>query len=181
MSGINDTLGHILLKSLAAKDLWERESLRLIPRNSNFVQATNNINVLIFVLHINLNARLCLAHTAYFIWSLWTSQKTLLASLSSNFFGDSNRGRGNSSLKSWLIVPWDELISARKMTLSSDKLSEFNSKNVANKLLHGELIFSFMKFNIILIFTMTDLSAGSDVIVIFSTTHWGKKLKISSF
>ena len=106
VSGVNDTLGHILLlKFLSTKRFWKRESLRLVPRDPNFVNATNNINVFIFVLHICLRARLCLAHNAYFSWSLWTSNRTLLASLSCNFlFGDIKRWRGNSSLKKWLIV-----------------------------------------------------------------------------
>ena len=105
VSGVKDTLGLLLLKSLAAKDLWERESLRIVPRNPNVVHATNNINDLILVLHINLSARLCLAHAAYFNSSLWTSHRTLLFSLSSNiFFGVNNRGRGNSSSNSWVIA-----------------------------------------------------------------------------
>ena len=71
VSGVNDNLGHILLQSLSAKDLWEREIVRLVSRDPNLVHATNNINVLILVLHISLSARLCLAHTVYFNWSLW--------------------------------------------------------------------------------------------------------------
>ena len=80
VSGVSDTLGHIVFgKSLLTKDFWESETLRLVPRDLNLVNATNNINVLIFVLHVCLRARFCLAHTAYFIWSFWTSHMTLLA------------------------------------------------------------------------------------------------------
>ena len=43
-------------------------------------------------------------------------------------------------------------------------------KNVANKLLHGGFIISFMKLKIILIFIMTDLSASNDVIMIIIIT-----------
>ena len=42
---------------------------------------------------------------------------------------------------------------------------------MANELLHGGFIVSFMKFNIILIFIMTDLSASSDVIIINIRHH----------
>ena len=180
--GVNDTLGHFLLQSLATKDLWERESLRLVSRDPNLVHATNNINVLILVLHICLSARLCLSHTAYFIWSIWTSHRTLLASFSSNiFFGDSKRGRGNSSLNDLLVVHLGLFNLLKEDDTFLGHTSEFKSKNVANKLLHGGFIISFMKFIIYLIFTMTDLSASIDVIIIFWRTHCGEKLKSSSF
>ena len=182
VSGVNYTLGHFLLQSLATKDLWERESLRLVSRDPNLVHATNIINVLIFVIHINLSARLCLAHTAYFNWSLQTSHRTLLASLSSNIFlGDIERGRGNSSLNSWLIVRLGRVNLRKEDDTVFRHTPQIASKNVANKLLHGGFIISFMKFIIILIFILSDLSASKDVIIIFSRTHWGKKLKFSSF
>ena len=177
VSGVNDTLGHILLRqSLSAKYFWERESLRLVPRDPNLVNATNNVNVLIFVLHICPIARLCLAHSAYFSWSIWTSHKTLLASLSSNFFfGDSKRGKGNSSMNSWLIVR----LGRTNFPMENDALfghtSEFNWKNVANQLIHGGFIFSFMKFVIISIFTKTDLCASHDVIIKFSKEIFRKE------
>ena len=100
VSGVNDILEHSrLCESLSTRDFWECESLRLVPRDPKLVNATTNINVLIFVLHI------CPAHTAYFIWFLRTSHRTHIASLSSSFpFGDIKRGRGNSSLNTWLIV-----------------------------------------------------------------------------
>ena len=143
---------------------------------------TNNINVLIFVLHISLSARLCIAHTGYYNWSLWTSHRTLLASLASNFFfGDSKRGRGNSSLNSWLIVRLGRANLRKEDDTVYGYTSQNDSKTVANKLLHGGFIISFMKFIIVLIFTMTNLSASNDAIIIFSRTHWGKKLKFSSF
>ena len=183
VSGVNDNLGHILLrKSLSTKDFWERETLGLVPRDPNLVNATNNINVLIFVLHIHLRARLFLAHTAHFIWSLWTSHRTLLAAHSSNFlFWDIIMGSGNSSLKIWLIVRLG-LANLRKEDVTVfGHTSQLDSMNVANKLLHGGFIISFMKFIIILVFTVTNLSASNDVIIILSRIHWGKKLKFSHF
>ena len=186
VSGVNHILGHILLKSLATKDLWERESLRLIPRKPNFVHATNNIDVLILVLRISFTARLGLAHTAYFNWSLQTSHRTLLASLSSNnFFGDNNRGRGNNSLNSWFIVHLEGIDLRKDDDTVIGHTLRIASKSVAKKLLHGGFIISFMKFIIILIFNMTDLSASNDVIItiiiMFSKIHWGIKLNFSSF
>ena len=186
VSGVNDTLGHILPKSLAAKDLWERESLRFIPRKHNFVHATNNIDVLILVLRISFSARFGLAHNAYFNWSLQTSHKTLLASLSSNnFFGDNKRGRGNRSLNSWFIVHLGRFDLRKEDYTVFGHTTRIVSKNVANKLLHGGFIISFMKFIIILIFIMTDLSASNVVIIIitiiFSRIYWGNKFKFSSF
>ena len=94
VSGVNDTLRHILsYKSLSTKDFSERETLRLVPRDPNLV------------LHICLRTSLRLAHTAFFNWSLWTSYRTRLASLSSKFlFRDIKRVRGNSSSNNWLSV-----------------------------------------------------------------------------
>ena len=133
VSGLNDTLGHILPKSLAAKDLWERESLRFIPRKPNFVHATNNIDVLSLVLRISFSARLGLAHTAYFNWSLQTSHRTLLASLSSNnFFGDNKKGRGNSSLNSWFRVHLGRIDLRKEDDTVFGHTSRVASKNVAN-------------------------------------------------
>ena len=182
VSVVNYTLGRSLLQSRATKDLWERETLRLVSRDPKFVHATNNINLLIFVLHISRSARLCLAHTAYFNWSLWTSHRTLLASLSSKiFFRDNNRGRGNSRLNSWLIARLGR-VNLRKEDDTVFGLNlQIDSENVANKLLDGGFLISFMKFITNLIFTMTDLSASNDVIIILSKTHWGKKLKFSLF
>ena len=123
VSGVNDTLGHIPLKSLAAKYLWERESLRLVPRNPNFLPATNNINILILVLHISLSSRLSFAHTAYFNWSLWTP--TWLSSPLSPATFSSGTTKEEGETAAWtadLLSAWDELTSARKMTLSSDIL-----------------------------------------------------------
>ena len=123
VSGVKDTLGHFLLgKSLSTKPS-ERETLRLVHRDPNLVKATNNINVLIFVLHICLRARLCLAHTTYFIWCLWTSHRTLLASLSSNFlFGVIKREGERAVWTTDSLSAWDQLIFSSKMTLSSDIL-----------------------------------------------------------
>ena len=185
VSDVNDTLGHNLLKSLAAKDLWERESLRFIPRKTTFVHATNNIDVLILVLRISFSARLGLAHTAYFNWSLQTSHRTLLASPSSNiFFGDNNRGRGNNNLNSWFIVHLGRIDLRREDDTVFGHTLRIASKNAANKLLHGGFIISFMKFINILIFIKTDLSASIDVII--SSSYFQgyieeKKLKFSSF
>ena len=104
-------------------------------------------------------------------------------SLSSNlFFGDIKSGRGNSRLNSWLTVPL-----RRTNLLEQDEAffihtSEFNSKNVANKLFHGGLISSFMKIIFVLVHNMTDLSASIDVIIIiFSKIHWGRNFKIPHF
>ena len=190
VSGVNDTLGHTFLKSLAAKDLWEREPLRFISRKPNFVHATNNLDVLILVLRISFSTRLRLAHTAYFNWSFQTSHRTLLASLSSNIlFGDNKRGRGSSSLNSWFFVH----LGRSGLREEDDTVFGYTSrivlKNVANKLLHGGFIISFMKFIIILILILTDLSASNDIIsiiiiiitILFSRIHWGNKLKFSSF
>ena len=123
MSGVNGTLGHFLLQSLSTNDLSERESLTLVSRDPKLVHVTNNINVLILVLHIKLSARLRLAHTAYFSWSLRNYHRTLLASLSSNFSSRTAKGEGETAvLTADLLSAWDELISTRKMTLSSDIL-----------------------------------------------------------
>ena len=182
VSDVNDTLGHFLLQSLASKDLWERESLRLVSRDPNLVHATNNMNVFIFVLHISFSALLCPAHIVYFNPSIWTSHRTLLSSLSNNlFFGDSKRGRGNSSLNSWLIVRLGRTNFRKEADTFFGYTLIVNLNNVANKLVHGGFEISFMKFTIISIYTMTDLSASNDVIIIISRTHWGKKLKCSSF
>ena len=146
---------HLLRQFLSTKVFWERESLRLVPRDPNLVNATNNINVLILVLHICLRARLCLAHTAYFAWSLRASHRTILASLSSNFLlGDIKKGNGKQQL---------EL-----------------SKKVSNKLLHVGYIISFTKIIFSLMFTMNDLSACNDVINIFKGTL-RKETQISLF
>ena len=121
-------------------------------------------------------------HTAYCIWSLWTSRRTLLVSLSSNFlFGDIKRGRGNSSLNNWLRVRL-----GRTNLLKQDggffrHTPKFNPKNVAIRLLHGEFIISFKKFNTTLIFYMTNLSAGIDVILIFCGLHWEWNSKFLNF
>ena len=129
-------------------------------------------DVLIFVLHISLSARLCLAHTAYFNWSPWTSRRPLLASLSSNiFFGDNNRGRRNSSLNSCFIVRLGRVNLRKEDDTVFGHTPQIDSKNVANKLLHCGFIFSFMKFIFILISTMINLSASNEVIIIFSRTH----------
>ena len=136
----------------------------------------------IFFLHISPSARLCLAHTAYFNSSTWTSHRSFLASLSNDLFSrDSKRGRGNSSLHSWLIVRLGRTIFREEYDTFFGHTSIFNSKNVANRLVIGGFIISFMKFIFILIFTMTDLSASNDVIKIFSRTHWEKKLDFCSF
>ena len=149
VSGVNDTPGHIPLgRSLSTKEFWERETRRLIPRDPNLVNATNNLNVLIFVLHIRLPASLRLAHTTYFIWSLWPSHRTLLASLSGNFlFGDNKKGRGNSGSNNWLSVRL-----GRTNVFKQDEAlfwhnSEIRSKSAANRLLHAGSIISFMNFN----------------------------------
>ena len=174
MSGVIDTLGHTLLcKSLSTKDFWERETVRLVPRD-NFVNATNNINVL--VLHICLRTNLHAAHTACFNRSLRTSHRTPLASLSKIFFfREIKRGRGNSSSNNWLSVRLGLTNVFKQYDAFFWHALEFNSMNVANRLLHGGFIISFMKFIIILIFTMTDLSANSDVIMIHSKIRWELK------
>ena len=139
VSSVNDTLRHILLrKSLSTEDFWERETPRLVPRDTNLV------------LQICLRDHVCLAHTTYFNWSLWTSHRNLLASLSSNFLlGDIKRGSGNSSLNNWFIVRLGRTNHLKQHDASFWYASEFNSKNVANKLLHGGFIILFMKFIII--------------------------------
>ena len=183
VTGVNDTLVHIPLgKSFSTKDFRERETLKLVPRDPSLVNATNNINVLNLVLHICLRNSLRLAHTAYFNWSLRTSYRTLIASLSSKFlFGDVNSGRGNSSSNNWRSVR----LGRTNVFKQDDALlwyaSRFNSKKVANRLLQCGFIISFMKFVISLIFTMTVLSATNYVIKILSWTHWGKKLKFPHF
>ena len=99
----------------------------------------------------------------------------------------SQQGRGNSSLNSWFIVHLGRIDLRKEDDTVFGHASRIVSKNLANKLLHGGFIISFMKFIIILIFIMTDLSASNDVIVIiiiiiiFSRLHWGNKLKFSSF
>ena len=121
-------------------------------------------------------ARFCLANTAYFNWSLWTSHRTLLASLSSNiFFGDNKRGRGNSSLNSCFIVHKGRVDLRKEDDTVFRHTPQIDWKNVAKKLLHGGFLISFMKFIIILIFIMTDLCASNDVIILitirFSKIH----------
>ena len=123
VSGVNDTLGHILLESLATKDLWERESFRLIPRKSNFVHATNNINVLILVLRISFRTRLCSLTPP--ISTGPSGPPTGLSSPLSPATFSSGTTKGEGETAAWtadLLSAWDELTSARKLTLSSDIL-----------------------------------------------------------
>ena len=183
VSGVNENLGHILLgESFLTQDFWERQTLRLVPRDPNLVNGTNNVNIFVLVLHICLRTSFRLAHTAFFNWSLRTSHRTLLASFSSNFlFRDINRGRGNSSSNNWVSVH----LLRTNVFKQDDTLflhaSKLNSKNMANTLLHGGFVVSFMKFNIFLFFTMNDLSASSDVIMILWRIHWGEKLNFPHF
>ena len=60
-------------------------------------------------------------HT-YFIWSIWTSHRALLASLSPAIFSSgTSKVEGETAV--WtadLLSPWHELISSSRMTLFSD-------------------------------------------------------------
>ena len=80
-SEVSTTPSHTFFfeKFLPSEDLSERESLRLVPRDSNPINATNKIYVP--VLHVRFSTRLCLAHNTSFNW---TSHRTLSASFSSN-------------------------------------------------------------------------------------------------
>ena len=90
-----------------------------------------------------------LAHTAYVNWFLWTSHRTLLASLSSNFlFGDIKRGRGSNSLNDWVIVRLGRTDLLKQDDAFFWLTSNVNSKSVANEL-HGGFINSLTKFIII--------------------------------
>ena len=99
--------------------------------------------------------------------------------------GTTTGGRGNNNLNSWLIVHLGRIDLRKEDDTVFGHTLRIASKNVANKLIHGGFIISFMKFIIILIFIMTDLSASNDVIIniiiIFSKIHWGSKLNFSSF
>ena len=168
VSGVNDTLGRILLgKSISTKDIWQRENLRLVLRDPNLVNATNIINVLVLVLHFYLRAGLGLAPTAYCSWFRWTSHRTLLAS-PALFCSGNQKGKGSSNSNNWLSVRlgWTNVFKQNDALLW--RASKFNSKNVANRLLQGGFIDSFRKFNFILHFTVANLSASNDVIMIFS-------------
>ena len=133
VSSVNDTLGHIFLPSFFRQKIFEAWILRLVSRDPNLVNASNNINVFILVLHIHLRASFTLANTAYFIWSLWTSQRTLLASFSSTFlFRDIKSGRGNSSSNNWLSVRLRQTILFKQDDAFFRHASKLNSKNVTN-------------------------------------------------
>ena len=117
------------------------------PKDPNLVNGTNNLNVLVFVLHVCLRTSLRLAHTAYFNWSLWTSHRTLLASLSKNFpFSDIKRGRRNSSSNNWGSVRLGRTNVFKQDDTIFRHVSKCNPKNLANRLLHGGFIISLMKF-----------------------------------
>ena len=139
VSGVNDTIGHFPLQSLATKDLWESESLRLVSRDPNLVHATNNINFLIFVLHIRLSAGVCLAHTAYFSWP--SGPPTGLSSpLSPATLSSGTKKGENSSLNSWLIVRLGRTNFRKEDDTFFRHTLQYGSKNVANRLLHGGFI-----------------------------------------
>ena len=93
----------------------------------------------------------------------------------------SGTAKGERETVAWtadLLSAWDEFL--KENDTFYGHTSEFSSKNVANKLLHSGYIISFLNF-INIFFNMTDSSASNYVILIFSRTHWGKKLKFSSF
>ena len=77
------------------------------------------------------------------------------------------RGRGTSSSNKWLNVFLEWIDVFEQDDAFFWRFSKMNSKNVANRLLHGGFIFSFVKFFNVLIFTMTELSASDEVNVIF--------------
>ena len=80
-------------------------------------------------------------HSAYFNWSLWTSHRTLLASLSKNFlFRDIKTGRGNSSSDNWLSVRlgWTNVFKQQDALFWHASI--ISSNNMANRLLHGRFI-----------------------------------------
>ena len=121
VSGVNDTHKHTLLCSfLSTKDFKERETLTFEPRHPNFLNATNNIIVL--VLNICFRTSLRLTHIAFFNQSLWISRRTLLASLSNNFFSRDITKRGTAAWTTDSVSAWDELMSSGTMTLYSNIL-----------------------------------------------------------
>ena len=182
MSGDNETLGHILLgKSRSAKDFRGRETLRLVPRDpkpstppttsTSSSSSSTSASVLASVSHTPLSS----------IGYLDLPQDSLRFSVQQLPLRGHQQGRGNSSSNNWLSVRLGRTnVFKQDDTLFQDA-SKFNSKNVANMLLPGGFIISFMKFNIILICTMTDLSASNDVIMILSRIRWRKKLKFLYF
>ena len=152
VSSVNDTLGHTLLcKCLSTKVFWERESLRLVPWDSNLVNATNNFNVLVLFIWLRNNFRL--ANANFFNWSLWISHRTLVTSLSSNFlFKDIKRGRGKSRWNPWHSVAFGRTDVLKQVDAPLWHSSRVSSKNVVNRLLYGGFTFSFENFIIFLNF-----------------------------
>ena len=136
--------GHAFLQqAFHSQNFWERETLTLVPRGSNLLNATNKIDVL--VLHFCLPTRRCLTHILN--CSHWTSQRTLFSSLSSKFlFKGMKRERGNSSSNNWLSIRLGRTDVCKHDNTLFWHLPQLNSKNVPNKLLHGGFMNSFMKF-----------------------------------
>ena len=106
-------------KSLSTKDFWEIETLRL----PNLVNATNNINVLILVLHIRLRASFRLAYTAYFIGPSGPPTGFSSPLSPSSFSSGTSTEEGETAARTTnLVSAWDKLLSSSKMTLSFDIL-----------------------------------------------------------
>ena len=144
MRSAKDALVHTLhRKSFSTDDLWERESLMFLSRDSNLMKATSNI-----MLHVRLRTRLYLEHITFYSCSFWNSHRTHLASLSSNFLVGASKGKWETT--AWTtdsMFVWDKLTSSSKMTLFRilllpDKLSE----NVTNRLLHDGFIILLIIF-----------------------------------
>ena len=122
LSGVNESLGNTLLcKSLSTKDFWELETLRLVPRDPNLVNAPNIINFLF--LHICLRSSLRPAHTALFNWCLCTFHRTLVALFPLFFSWETSKREGETANRTTdSVSAWDELMSLSQMTLFSDIL-----------------------------------------------------------
>ena len=167
VSGVNDTLRHTLFrKSPSTKDFWERETLRLVPRDPNLVKTTNNINVLVPI-SASLQPPSC-THGFLQLVPLDLPEDSPRLSLRELFLQGHQRGMGNSSSNNWLSVR----LGPTNVFQQDDALfwhaSKFNSKTVAKRLLHSGFKLSLMNFiSIILIFTKTDSSLSDDVSMIY--------------
>ena len=94
---------------------------------------------------------------------------------------DSKRGKRNSNLNSWFIVRLGRTNLRKEDDTVFGHTSQLDSKNVANKLLHGGFVISFMEFNIILTSNLTNLSASNNVRWHFKDTLKNKTQNFLNF
>ena len=180
VSGVNDTIGYFLFQSLPTKDLWERESLTRMQRPQPRPRHQQHQRPPLRPPHQSQCPPLSRTYRLLQLVPLHLPQDSLRLSLQQLFLRGQQKGKGKQQLEQ-LSVRLGQTNLRKEDDTVFGHTSWLDSKNVANKLRHGGFIISFMKFIIILIFTMTDLAASNDVIIIFSGTHWGTKLNFSSF